>query len=49
MEGALKKGGKEIGKVVAKVSSDGKVSTVKTKGKTEDGKDISAESVYDKQ
>lgn len=49
VEGALKKGGKELGKVVAEVSSDGKVSTVKSKGKTEDGKDFSSESVYDKQ
>lgn len=49
VEGELKKGGKEVGKVVGEVSSDGKVSTVKSKGKTGDGKDFSSESVYDKQ
>ncbi len=49
VEGTLKKAGKEIGKVSAEVSSDGKVSTVKSKGKTADGKDFSTESVYDKQ
>jgi hypothetical protein len=48
-EGTLKKGGKEIGKVVAEVSKDGKVATVKGKGKTADGKDYSTEMVYDKQ
>ena len=48
-EGALKKGGKEIGKVVAEVSKDGKVATVKAKGKTTDGKVFSTDSVYDKQ
>ena len=49
VEGALKKGGKEIAKVVAEVSSDGKISTVTSKGKTGDGKDFTTESVYDKQ
>lgn len=49
VEGALKKGGNEVGKVSAEVSSDGKVSTVKSKGKTADGQDFSTESVYDKQ
>ena len=49
VEGTLKKGGKDIGKVVAEVSADGKVSTVHSKGKTGDGKDFSSESVYDKQ
>ena len=49
IEGTLKKGGKEIGKVAAEVSSDGKTSTVHSKGKTADGKDFSTESVYDKQ
>jgi hypothetical protein len=49
VEGTLKKGGKEIGKVGAEVSSDGKVSTVKSKGKTGDGNDFSTETVYDKQ
>lgn len=48
-EGTLKKDGKEISKVVAEVSKDGKVATVKTKGKTADGKESSSESVYDKQ
>lgn len=48
-EGTLQKGGKEIGKVVAEVSKDGKVATVKAKGKTPDGKDMSSDSVYDKQ
>jgi len=45
----LKKGGKETGKAEAEVSKDGKVTTVKTKGKTADGKDYDSESVYDKQ
>jgi hypothetical protein len=45
----LKKGGKDIGKVVAEVSKDGKVATVKAKGKTADGKVFSSDSVYDKQ
>ena len=49
VEGSLKKDGKEVGKVAAEVSNDGKVSTVKAKGKTGDGKEFSAESVYDKQ
>ncbi len=49
VEGALKKDGKEVGKVVAEVSKDDKVSTVKTKGKTGDGKEFSTETVYDKQ
>ena len=48
-EGTLKKGGKEIGKVVAEVSKDGKVATVKAKGKSADGKEMSSDSVYDKQ
>jgi hypothetical protein len=45
----LKRGGKEIGKVTAEVSKDGKVSTVKSNGKNPDGKDFSTESVFDKQ
>ena len=49
IEGTLKKDGKEIGKVVAEVSSDGKVSTVHSKGKTAEGKDFSSDSIYDKQ
>jgi hypothetical protein len=49
IEGTLTKGGKEVGKVVAEVSKDGKVATVKGKGKTLDGKAYSTESVYEKQ
>lgn len=49
VEGTLKRGGKEIAKVTAEVSKDGKVSTVKSKGKNPDGKEFSSESVYDKQ
>ena len=49
VEGTLLKGGKEVGKVTAEVSKDGKVSTVKGKGKSADGKEYSTESVYDKQ
>lgn len=49
IEGILKRGGKEIGKVTAEVSKDGKVATVKSKGKNPDGKDYSSDSVYDKQ
>jgi hypothetical protein len=49
VEGILKKGGNEIGRVSAEVSKDGKASTVKTKGKSADGKEFSIESVYDKQ
>jgi hypothetical protein len=48
-EATLKKGGNEIGKAEAEVSEDGKVSTVKSKGKTADGKEYHTESVYDKQ
>ena len=49
VEGTLLKGGKEVGKVTAEVSKDGKVSTVKGNGKTVDGKEYSTDSVYDKQ
>lgn len=45
----FKKDGKEIGKVVAELSNDGKVPTVNVKGKTGDGKEFSVASVYDKQ
>jgi hypothetical protein len=45
----LAKGGKEIGKSEAEVSADGKVATVKSKGKTADGKEFSTTSVFDKQ
>jgi hypothetical protein len=44
-----KKAGKEIGKAQAEVSKDGKVSTVKLKGKTADSKEYSSVAVYDKQ
>lgn len=49
VDGILKKGGKEIAKVTAVVSKDGKTATVKSRGKTADGKEFSSESVYDKQ
>jgi hypothetical protein len=49
IEGTLHKGGKDLGKVVAEVSNDGKIATVKGKGKTAEGKEYSTESVYDKQ
>jgi hypothetical protein len=49
VEATLKRGGKEIGKAEAEVSSDGKVSTVKSKGKAPDGKEYHSEAVYDKQ
>ena len=45
----LTKGGKEIATSEAEVSKDGKVATVKAKGKTADGKDFSTVSVFDKQ
>jgi hypothetical protein len=48
-EGVLKKGGKEIAKVITDVSKDGKVAIVKTHGKGADGKETGSESVYDKQ
>jgi len=48
-EAIQKKGGKEVAKAEAEVSKDGKVSTVRVKGKTVDGKDFHSESVYDKQ
>ena len=48
-EATEKKGGKEVGKAEAEVSKDGKVSTVKIKGKTLDGKEFHSEAVYDKQ
>jgi hypothetical protein len=47
--GTMTKGGKEIGKAEAEVSKDGKVTTVKSKGKSADGKDFSTSTVYDKQ
>lgn len=48
-EGTLHKGGKDIGKVTAEVSKDGKVATVKLKGKAADGKEYGTDVVYDKQ
>lgn len=45
----LKKAGKGIGTAEAEVSKDGKVTTVKSKGKLPDGKEYHYESVYDKQ
>lgn len=49
VEATLKKGGKDVGKATAEVSKDGKVTTVRSKGKTPDGKDYNTVSVYDKQ
>lgn len=46
--GVTKKGGKQIGKVLADISNDGKIVTVNTTGKI-DGKEVKAEQVYDKQ
>jgi hypothetical protein len=46
--GTMTKGGKEIGKSEAEVSKDGKVATVKSKGRS-DGKEFSTDSVFDKQ
>jgi hypothetical protein len=48
-EGILKKGGKEVGKTITELSNDGKTATVKSHGKTADGKEFSVVSVYDKQ
>jgi hypothetical protein len=48
-EGTWKRGGKEVGKATAEVSKDGKTATVKSHGKTSDGKEFSNETVYDKQ
>jgi hypothetical protein len=48
-EAHLKKGGKEIGKAESTVSKDGKVTTVITHVKDAAGKDVTVESVYDKQ
>ena len=45
----LSKGGKEIGRSEAEVSKDGKVTTIKSKVKGADGKEISIVSVFDKQ
>ncbi len=48
-EATEKKGGKEVGTAEAEVSKDGKVSTVKIKGRTVGGKEFHSEAVYDKQ
>lgn len=45
----LKKGGKEVGTSTSEVSKDGKVTTLKGKGKMPDGKAYSSETVFDKQ
>ena len=47
--GTLSKGGKEFAKSEAEVSKDGKVTTIKTKGKTADGKEVNTVSVFEKQ
>lgn len=47
--GVLSKGGKAIGRSEAEVSKDGKVTTIKSKVKNAEGKEISTESVFDKQ
>jgi hypothetical protein len=49
IEGVLKKGGKEVGRVTSEVSKDGKVATVKGEGKGADDKVYSTDTVYDKQ
>jgi hypothetical protein len=48
-EGVSKKAGKEIGKTEAELSKDGKTATVKSKGKSADGKEYDSVTVYDKQ
>ncbi len=49
VEATLKKGGKESGTSEAAVSKDGTVTTVKSNGKTPDGKTYSIVAVYEKQ
>jgi len=49
VEGTLHKGGKDVGKVTAEVSKDGKTCIVNSKGKPVDGKEYSTELVYEKQ
>ena len=49
VEATLKKAGKQVGTSKAEVSTDGKVSTVKSKGHTPDGKAYSIVAVYEKQ
>ncbi len=45
----LKKGGKEVGTSISEVSKDGKTTTLKSKGKTPDGKAVTNEMVFEKQ
>jgi hypothetical protein len=45
----LKKGGKEFGTSTSEVSKDGKVTTLKGKGTSPDGKPFSSETVFEKQ
>lgn len=45
----LKKGGRQIGTSTGEVSADGKVTTVKGKGTSPDGKAYLTDGVYDKQ
>jgi len=49
LSGVTKKGGKKVGTALVDISMDGKTVTVKTSGKTEDGKEVKTEQVYDKQ
>jgi len=48
LTGVTKKDGKQVGKVLADISNDGKTVTVKTWGKV-DGKEVKTEQVYEKQ
>jgi len=48
-EGTMKKGGKEVGKATSEVAKDGKTTTVVTDAKADDGKQVKATSVYEKQ
>ena len=49
VEATLAKGGEEVGKAEAEVAKDGKSTTLKSKGKSADGKEWSSTIVYDKQ
>ena len=44
-----KNGGKEVGKATSEVAKDGKTTTVVTDAKADDGKQVKATSVYEKQ
>jgi hypothetical protein len=48
-EAVLKKAGKEVATSKVEISKDGKVATIESKGKTEDGKAMHTVAVYDKQ